>query len=69
MWKFQLRLYQHEWSQTVERLINETDSHEMARLQGKLQGLRRAVELPYMLLDREEVEDGEGRKGQERRIG
>ena len=69
MWKFQLSLYQYEWAQTVENLIIETDPHETARLQGKLQGLRKAVELPYMLLDREVEDGGRERKGRERRIG
>ena len=68
MWAFQLNLYQSEWAQTVENLIIETDTHETARLQGKLQGLRRAVDLPYSLLDKEEATDGRGRS-ETRRTG
>ncbi|KKL80069.1 hypothetical protein LCGC14_2008510 [marine sediment metagenome] len=45
----------------VERLIDESDPEEKTRLQGKLQGLRRAVDLPYSLLDKEEATDGRGR--------
>ena len=59
--QFRLRLYQSEWVHLVERLVDEEDPEMKARLQGKLQGLRRAVELPYMFLDRE-VEDGRGRE-------
>lgn len=66
MWQFQLSLCQYEWAQTVENLIIETDTHETARLQGKLQGLRRAVDLPYSLLDKEETDGGRER---ERHIG
>ena len=59
-------LYQSEWAQGVEKLINETDPTETARLQGRLLGLRRAVELPYTLL---ESEDDARRERETRRIG
>ena len=65
---FLLRLYEAEWTQTLERLITEEDPIETARLQGKAQGLRRAVDLPYILLESDEVSDAR-RQRDARRTG
>ncbi len=65
---FLLQLYEAEFIQTVERLIVEEDPILTARLQGKLQGLRRVVDLPYILLESDEVSDAR-RQRDARRTG